>query len=391
MIAVSEITTFEELANLRVTWRELWEKTPNASFVQSWDWLRSYWRVHGKNQELRTLLVTLRTKPIGIVPLVTRQVDTALGSTSLLTWPTNNFVPFYGAIGPNPAATLSTAFSYVRRAQRNWKSLELPQIDEFGHDNQRTKNALRNARLKPLRNGAVSHPVVDMQGSWDNYMETRNLSARMEFRQAEQVLSHCGPVSFHRWRPEGGKVGATDRRWDLFRVFEGIRRDTKDRVRSDDRELALMKDAHPAAVDAGAVEFCSLTISGRPAACAYSYQTEGRLENLFLGARQEYGDPALTCLLGHMLRDSFMRDDESIVFQPHDARRVATWSNSNVTSIAYGQYAKLSPAAQLLKRRRAAEASEIPAQRPPVKVEVAAEEQVSAPTNDSPLKVYSGA
>jgi hypothetical protein len=90
-----------------------------------------------------------------------------------------------------------------------------------------------------------------------------------------------------------------------------------------------------------------------------------------------------------MLRDSFMRDDESIVFQPHDARRVATWSNSNVTSIAYGQYAKLSPAAQLLKRRRAAEASEIPAQRPPVKV--ASEEQVSAPTNDSPLKVYSGA
>ncbi|MGZ0171703.1 MAG: hypothetical protein ACKVHE_19340 [Planctomycetales bacterium] len=42
MIAVSEINTFEELANLRVTWRELWEKTPNASFVQSWDWLRSY-------------------------------------------------------------------------------------------------------------------------------------------------------------------------------------------------------------------------------------------------------------------------------------------------------------------------------------------------------------
>ena len=152
-----------------------------------------------------------------------------------------------------------------------------------------------------------------------------------------------------------------------------------------------MKDAHAAAVDAGAVEFCSLTVSGRPAACAYNYRTEGRLENVFLGAREEHGDVALTCLLGHMLRDSFMRDDESIVFQPHDARRVATWSNSEVTSIAYGQYAKLSPAAQLLKRRRTAEAGDVPAQRPPVKVEVAVEEQVSAPTNDSPLKVYSGA
>ena len=89
MIAVSEINTFEELANLRVTWRELWEKTPNASFVQSWDWLRSYWRTYGDKQELRTLLVTLRTKPIGIVPLVTRQIETALGATPVLTWPTN--------------------------------------------------------------------------------------------------------------------------------------------------------------------------------------------------------------------------------------------------------------------------------------------------------------
>jgi hypothetical protein len=230
-----------------------------------------------------------------------------------------------------------------------------------------------------------------MSDRWDDYMGSRDVSARMDFFQAEKVIEHCGPISFHRWRPEGGKVGETDRRWDLFRVFEGIRCDAKGRGHRDDRELAVMKDAHAAAVDAGAVEFCSLTVSGRPAACAYNYRTEGRLENVFLGTRQEYGDAALTGLLGHMLRDSFMRDDERIVFQPHDARRVATWSNADVTSIAYGHYAKLSPAAQLLRRRRASEAGNIPAGRPPVKVEVAAEEQVSLPANESPLKVYSGA
>ena len=391
MIAVSEINTFEELANLRVTWRELWEKTPNASFVQSWDWLRSYWRVYGDKQELRTLLVTLRTKPIGIVPLVTRQIETALGTTPVLTWPTNSFVPFYGAIGPNPAATLSTAFSYLRRTQRNWKALELPQIDEFGHDNLRTSNALKNARLKVCRNGAVTHPAVAMAESWDSYMGTRDRSVRMEFLQAEKIIAHCGPISFHRWRSEGGKVGATDRRWDLFRTFEAIRGDSKSRGGRAASELTVMKDAHAAAVDAGAVEICTLTVSGRAAACAYNYRTDDRLENVLLGAREEYGDAAVTCLLGHMLRDSFMRDDQSIVFQPRDERRVATWSNATVTSISYGHYAKLSPTAQLLRRRRAAEAGDVPEQRPPVKVEVAADEQVAVPANESPLKVYTGA
>lgn len=391
MIAVSEINTFEELANLRVTWRELWEKTPNVSFVQSWDWLRSYWRTYGDKQQLRILLVTLRTKPIGIVPLVTHDVETALGAIPVLSWPKNTFVPFYGAIGPNPAATLSTAFSHVCKTRRNWKSLELPQVDEFGSDNLRTSNALRNARLKPLRNGAVTHPVVDMAERWDDYMGGRNVAARMNFIQAEKVIEHCGPVSFHRWRPEGGKVGTTDRRWDLFRVFEGIRRDVKGRGGRDECELAVMKDAHAAAVDAGAVEICSLTVSGRPAACAYNYRTEGRLENVFLESREQFGDAALTGLLGHMLRDSFMRGDDRLVFQPCDTRRVATWSNADATSIAYGHYAKLSPAAQLLKRRRAAAAGDIPGQRPPVKVDVAAEEPVSVPANEAPLKLYSGA
>lgn len=359
--------------------------------MQSWDWLRSYWRTYGDNQELRILLVTLRTKPIGIVPLINHQVETALGATPVLSWPKNTFAPFYGAIGPNPAATLSTAFSHVRRTRRNWKAFELSQIDEFGSDNLRTSNALRNARLKPLRNGAVSHSVVDMAESWDDYMVNRNVASRMNFLQAEKVMSHCGPTSFHRWRSEGGKVGATDRRWDLFRSFESIRRDARKRGGLDDKELTVLKDAHAAAVDAGAVEICSLTVSGRPAACAYNYRTEGRLENVFLGAREEFGDAGLTCLMGHMLRDSFMREDGQIVFQPRDAKNAAYWSTGDVTSIAYGHYAKLSPAAQLLRRRRAAEACEIPVERPPVKNEVTVEKQTVAPANDVKLKVYTGA
>ncbi len=314
MIAVSEITTFEELANLRITWRELWEKTPNASFVQSWDWFRSYWRTYGDKQELRVLLVTLRTKPIGIVPLVTRHVETSLGTASVLSWPKNTFVPFYGAIGPHPAATLSTAFSHVRKTPRNWKALELPQIDEFGRDNLRTNNALRNARLKPLRIGAVAHPVVEMTDCWDDYMGSRNMSGRMDFIQSEKVIEHCGPISFHRWRPAGGIVGATDRRWDLFRVLEGIRRDVKGRGRRDDCELAVMKDAHSAAVDAGVVEFSLSDCVGPSSGVCIQLSDRKSSRECVSGSSAGYGDAALNCLLGHMVRDSFMRDDSGSCF-----------------------------------------------------------------------------
>lgn len=390
MISVAEINTFDELANVRLTWRELWEKTPGATFVQSWDWMRSYWRHYGNDQGLRALLVTLRTKPIGIVPLVSMTVETRVGSVPLLTWPTNHLTPFYGVIGPNPAATLNTAFKHVCNSRRHWKAFELPQVDEFGTDNCRTRTALRNARLRPLRNGAVIHPAVELCGSWDWFMESRDLKSRVEFVQAEKYVSHFGPVSFHRWRPTGGKVGQTDRRWDLFRMMELVRRNSGAKVRHSDRDFALLKDVHPAAVDAGAVDFCSLSISGRPAACAYSYRSGTRLENVYLGVRQEFGDSALTCLLSHMLRDSIMRDDERVIFQPQDTKRVQTWSNTTETSISYGHYAKLSPGAQLLRRRRNSQLDSVPPEQEPVKTPALSNTAADMESETTPeLKIYS--
>lgn len=352
MIGVVELNTFDDLARIRETWRELWEATPGASYFQSWDWLRSYWRLHGDGQQLRVLLFTLRTRPIGIVPLVVRPIQTPLGQTKALTWPLNDHGAFYGAIGPNPAATLTAAFRHLKSARRDWSVIDLPHLDEFGADNGRTRNAMRNTRWNGRQTNMVLHPMVDLGESWDCYLDQLPLKNRSQYIQAEQLARQYGQLSFHRWRPDGDEVGQTERRRDLFSQFRELKRRTAQQSGDADRELSLIEDVHPAAVDAGVVDLCTLCIGGVPAASSYGYQMNGTLELLFVESPGNSGDVMHAVLMSHLIRDSFMRKDERILFQPRNAPAAQLWANSATAAVTLSWFSKLSAKAQSLKMKR---------------------------------------
>ncbi|MHC4878940.1 MAG: GNAT family N-acetyltransferase [Planctomycetota bacterium] len=352
MIGVVELNSFDDLARVRETWRELWEATPGASYFQSWDWLRSYWRLHGEGQQLRVLLFTLRARPIGIVPFVIRPIDTPLGKVNTLTWPFDRHGAFYGAIGPNPAATLMAAFRHLSSSRKDWQVIDLPNIDEFGFDNGRTRNAMRNARLLTRQTDMVLHPIVDLSESWDCFLDELPLKNRSQYSQAEQIARQYGTLSFHRWRPEGNEIGETERRRDLFEQFRTLKRRSAKSVESADRELTLLEDVHPAAVDAGAVDLCTLCVGGQPAASSYGYRMNGTLELLSIEAPGNAGDVMHAVLMSHLIRDSFMRNDEQILFQPRNAPAARLWANSAAAAVTLSWFSKVSPKAQALKMKR---------------------------------------
>ena len=167
---------------------------------------------------------------------------------------------------------------------------------------------------------------------------------------AERDLSQYGPISFFRWRPEGDLTGQTSRRWDLFEIFEQIRAAGNEPTKKTEAELALLKDAHPAAVDAGAVEICLLSISGRTIACSYGYHRSGNVEQIFVGGVPQV-DSALPVLLARMIRDSFTRQDRRMQFcGPAD--HTLDWCNRTVSTVMLSHFDRLSPQAQLLKKQR---------------------------------------
>ena len=348
MIAVTEVNSFDELASLRVTWKQLWQETRDPSFVQSWEWLRSYWRLFGDDLKLRALVVTLAAKPIGIVPFSLRPVKTKLGKASLLTWPQNEWGVCRGQIGPNPAATLAAAMRHIIQT-RDWDAIELSGIDGSRIDRGRTRNAMQTCGIQPTETDTLEHPLVQIEGSWDWYLEERGLEP---LTRAQQQLDQHGPVSFHRWRPVGGRTGETERRWDLFETFADIKRATACEARQAEMELALLKDVHPVAVDAGAVDITTLTLNGRAVACCYSYVSHETVEVAFVGAHDPAGESATTVLIGNMIRDSFMRNEQRVIFRQEDGPALSAWTSDSLTTVTLSHIPRLSAKAQLLKRAR---------------------------------------
>jgi hypothetical protein len=348
MLAVTELSSIDDLARIRMTWRQLWEQSPDASFFQSWDWLRSYLRVFGEGQKLRTLVVSDGSTPIGIVPFVQQGVRTRLGVACVLRYPISDLGSACGPVGPQTGQALARAIRHALRG-RNWSALELGHVDESGADGGRTRTALTECKLRVLETERIDRPVVELDESWDWCLAERSVHFRAQLENAERELSQYGPVSFFRWRPEGDLTGQTCRRWDLFEIFEQIRAANEEPTKQTVAELALLKDAHPAAVDAGAVEICLLSISGRTIACSYGYHRGGTVDQIYVDSVPQM-DSALPVLLARMIRDSFMRQDRRMQFRS-PAGHILDWCNATASTVMLGHFDRLSPQAQLLKKQ----------------------------------------
>src|SRR5258708_5312422 len=120
MSSVREINDLETLASCRLQWNALLPSTPGASFFHSLDWLETYWRHYGADQQLRVLVVYSADRCVGFLPLVIRVGRTLLGAARVLTYPLDDWGSFYGPIGPYPTATLLAGLGHVRRTRRDW-------------------------------------------------------------------------------------------------------------------------------------------------------------------------------------------------------------------------------------------------------------------------------
>lgn len=351
MATVTELSSVDDLARIRQTWNALWEQTPNASFFQSWDWMRSCLRTASPDQALRILVVTEGSVPIGIVPLVQQSVRTRMGVARVLRYPNGAWGTTFGPVGGAAGEALAAAIRHALKG-REWNAMELASIDEFGTDAGRTRTALAGCRLRAEETGRIEHPIIELVESWDWFLEERTVDFRARLENAERELSQYGPISFYRWRPAGDRVGETERRWDLFEIFEQVRAAAEEPTEQSELEMAILKDAHPAAVDAGAVEICLLSIGGNSIACSYGYHRSGTLEQVYLAGLPQVVTAA-PVLLGRIVRDSFMRNDRRMLFRnPDEATRL--WSNGVLSTVTLSHFDRLSPQARLLKKQLAA-------------------------------------
>ena len=359
MAEVTEIRSMEELASYRLVWHSLLLKTRNATFFQSLDWLETFWQHFGADKQLRVLIVSAEGQTIGILPLVVVTEPTRVGPVRFLTYPLQDWGSFYGPIGPNPTATLVAAMRHLRETRRDWDVMDLRWIDCDRSDRGRTEQAMAQVGFRPRKQPWMRGSVVDLPETWDEYWRARPSRWRENVRRCRRRLEDLGNVTYVRYRPQGIACGDADPRWDLFDACIAIAKKswqsesaTGNTICSAEVE-AFLRDAHEAAVRAGAVDLNLILVDGQPVAFAYNYHMNGRV----FGLRKGY-DPAFRAgspgvVLDHMmLEDGHGRGDVhyDLGVGAYEAKR--HWITGEATSFRMTHFRGDVARAQVLRFKR---------------------------------------
>lgn len=359
MATVFEITRFEELASYRLVWHELWLKTRNATFFQSYEWFATYWRHFGGDQKLRVLVVCSSDQPIGLLPLVIHREATRIGPVRVLTYPLQDWGDFFGPIGPHPTATLLAGLRTIADGPREWDLIDLRWVDTSRCDHGRTPAAMRQVGLEPSAQIWKRSAIIDLRGGWDRYWSERSAKFRNNLRRAEKRLADLGNVEFLRYRPQGALAGDDDPRWDLFdtcvelaaRSWQAERDDGNTLCHPEIREF--LEAVHAEAVKLGCLDLNLLMINGQAVAFAYNYVFAGRVFGLRTGYDPAWAEASPGNILKlRMIQDSFARGDVEFDLGPGSLESKQPWATHFVDSYRYTHFSAGSARAQILRWKR---------------------------------------
>ena len=325
---VDELHDWSAVASLRDDWNRLYAQTPGASFLQSFDWLETYWRFFGEGQSLRVLVVRDEKQVAGIVPLTLIAEPSKLGAARVLTYPMAYWGTYYGPVGPQPRASLAAALEHLSNARRDWDLFDLRFAPPAAADPADTLAVMTESGFAPVPRIVDHTSLIDLPNSFDAYLESRGRRWRTHYGRWLRRVRERGDLRYVRYVPRGvgiaGSVVAdADPRWELYDDCESVARrswqgsSTTGTTLTHDSIRPFLRAMHDVACRCGAADVNLLYLDDRPLAFFYAYR---RADTLF-GLRTGF-DAALSkdgvgnVMYMHVLQDSIARGDKLIDLGP---------------------------------------------------------------------------
>ncbi len=361
MIDIEEINDIDELCGRRAVWDGLLEQTCGASFFQSLDWLRVYWKHYGAGQKLRAIVVSSSDGPLGILPLVVRRVGRRIGSVRVLTYPLDDWGSFYGPLGPAPALTLAAGLRHICHTRRDWDVIEMRWVAAGSELDTATLDAMKHAGFQTYRKERQQTALVRLGTTWEQCEQAWTSKHRNNLRRQQKRLTASGEVNCVTHRPAGAAAGDADPRWDLYDACMDIARRswqsssqtgttiTHDTVRD------FLREMHGVAAAAGGVVMNLLYLNGQPLAFAYNYHWRGYNFGLRIGYDADMSRDGVGNLLTmNAIKSACQHGDRTYDMGPGSLEYKRFFATDVVPIMQYNHYAT-TPKAQGLRLKHCAQ------------------------------------
>jgi|GEM_PF-6226252 len=332
MITVAEVTQPEQLEEYRTLWRSLHQRTPGAALLQSREALEYYARTHTEEVSLRMLVVHVGMQPIGILPLVCRQLPTRLGTLRALTYPTFGAFRCAGPIGPNSTATLVGAFQHLAATPRDWDVIDLRGIDAL-RDHGRTRNAFQIAGMAAIVRNWSTHAVLRRSelGVSEQYQR------RTQLREAERQLWKSGSWVYQHLAGEELTLSA-----DFDNCWRSIEPVVAETERTSLRDMAWI------AAQSGQLSCQIMRIQGRVVAYLLATLIGESLQPLEMLCQPGHSGAA-DVLFGKLLYDDFCSGTPEFTCGPQFVSQAVRWGAQPHLTHRYTYFSAYRPKAQMLR------------------------------------------
>jgi len=199
--------------------------------------------------------------------------------------------------------------------------------------------------------------LIDLDTSWHDYWESRRKdhNRRRNVERCERRLAERGKLTYVRYRPAGTGRFDAQPRWDLYDACEELARISWQSGLGEGNTLShahvrdFVRDAHVAAVNAGALDLNLLLLNDRPIAFVYGYHYRGQVDLIRAGFDPELAALAPgNALWTRIIRDSYARGDRVIDLGPTCLDYKRFWMTRLEPTFGYHAYPG-HPRAQLLR------------------------------------------
>lgn len=195
MLKVEEVTRAADLEGFRDEWNHLVAQDGGEAFFQSYEWLTAWIDHFWKDRPLAFLFVRRDGELIGLAPLLSDE-EGRLGCPGCVTLAANDYALRAGFLGARGGAEiLEPVVRHLRETRRGLRLNLLnllagsPLLEELRALGQ------RNGFSTIVRQGTTS-PVVEFQGDWDAYLQSRSKHMRSELRRKARRIEASGALSF---------------------------------------------------------------------------------------------------------------------------------------------------------------------------------------------------
>ncbi len=192
------VTTETEWSRLEPEWDVLLGTVDGAAALQSYGFLRCWWRHFGHGKQLRVVVAEKDGKPVGIAPLQLSQ-----RKMYRMLYPVLEFIGMPDEldrprllVAEGDDETLDRLLGAIAGLGHDWKALQLDELDADGWQERRLIAWAKRQRLWSEATPLHPVPFLVKAGDWDHYLDNKSRRFRKRLRYARRRLERDHALSY---------------------------------------------------------------------------------------------------------------------------------------------------------------------------------------------------